>query len=80
LFAYDNNTFIAESYSPDEMDVKISVTGNFEHLKNLVTGEILTGAVPIEHSRWHRDDGAERRISFTVHLMPHSYEAFEMEK
>jgi len=42
LFAYDNDTFIVESYLPAETDVRISVTGSGTRLRNLVTGEILT--------------------------------------
>ncbi len=80
LFAYDNNTFIVESYLPVETDVKISVLGNFMHLKNLVTGEILEGQLPPRRPRWQHQDGEETRVSFTIHLMPHSYEVFQMEK
>ena len=39
LFAYDNNTFIVESYLPTENDVTVSVTGDYTKLRNLVTGE-----------------------------------------
>ena len=80
LFAYDNNTFIVESYLPTATDVKVSVTGDFKHLKNLVTGEILAGQAPVVRPRWRQMDGIEKRESFTVHLLPHSYEVFEMNK
>ena len=40
LFAYDNNTFIVESYLPTATDVKVSVTRDFTQLRNLVTGEL----------------------------------------
>ncbi len=80
LFAYDNNTFVAESYLPTETDVKISVLGNFMHLKNLVTGETLEGQLPPRRPRWQHQDSDETRVSFTAHLLPHSYEVFQMEK
>jgi hypothetical protein len=38
LFAYDNHTFIVESYLGMETEVKISLTNDFSKLKNLVTG------------------------------------------
>ena len=79
LFAYDNHTFIVESYLDKPVNVKISVAGNFMHLKNLVTGDPLNGRAPVP-SRWGRDDADDPRVSFKVHLPPHSYEVFEMER
>ena len=73
LFAYDNNTFIAESYLPAETRVKISVAGNFMHLKNLVTGETIDGHAPPPLNRWQRqDETADPRFTFNVSLPPHS--------
>ncbi|HEY1789913.1 MAG TPA: hypothetical protein VGJ73_17335 [Verrucomicrobiae bacterium] len=80
LFAYDNQTFVAESYLPTETDVKVSISGNFTHLKNLVTGETLAGEVISQRRRWFQSDGDIRKVSFTVHLLPHSYAAFKMEQ
>ena len=79
LFAYDNNTFIVESYLPTESDVKVSLTGNFTHLKNLVTGEVINSQAPAQSGgRWR--DAVESRISFSVHLLPHCYSVFAAEK
>jgi hypothetical protein len=80
LFAYDNHTFIAESFLPKETNVKISVTGGFSKLRNLVTGEMFDGQrLEIPSSRRNETD-AENRVWFTVHLLPHSYAAFAVEK
>jgi hypothetical protein len=79
LFAYDNHTFIVESFLPDEADVKVSLTGNFTRLKNLVTSEVITGQAPTEsRGRWR--DAEESRTTFNVHLLPHSYAVFAAEK
>ena len=79
LFAYDNHTFIVESYLPAETDVKVSLTGNFTRLKNLVTGEVITGQAPTQgRGRWRNNE--ESRMSFNVHLLPHSYSVFAAEK
>ena len=79
LFAYDNHTFIVESYLAAETDVKVSLTGNFTRLKNLVTGEVITGQAPTQgRGRWRNND--ESRMSFNVHLLPHSYSVFAAEK
>jgi hypothetical protein len=51
LFAYNNSTFIVESYLPAETDVKVSVPDRFTTLRNLVTGETLTGQ-RLAQGRW----------------------------
>jgi hypothetical protein len=76
LFAYDNNTFIVESYLPIETDVTVSVAGEFTKLRNLVTGAEITAETSGE-GRWQ--SGGER-VSFHVTLLPHSYSAFAAEK
>jgi len=79
LFVYDNNTFIVESYLPIETDVKVSLTGNFTRLKNLVTGEVINRQAPTQgRGRWR--EAEESRVSFNVHLLPHSYSVFVAEK
>ena len=82
LFAYDNNTFIVESYLPAETDVKVSVAGNFTQLKNLVTGETLNQQTQTEtqQPRRNRPSEDENRVSFKVHLLPHTYSVFAAEK
>ncbi|HEY4984095.1 MAG TPA: hypothetical protein VIJ24_03460 [Verrucomicrobiae bacterium] len=80
LFAYDNDTFIVESYLHKESDVKISVAGDFTKLRNLVTNEAIIGQAQTEGGRRGRQGGGERRVSFNVHLLPHSYAVFAAEK
>jgi hypothetical protein len=80
LFAYDNNTFIVESYLPTATDVKVSVAGNFTRLKNLITGEKIIGfAASAGRERRQQHDNPEH-TSCTIHLLPHSYAAFAIEK
>jgi hypothetical protein len=80
LFAYDNNTFIVESFLDQETDVKVSVAGGFTKLRNLVTGEVLSGATPPPASPWRFGPNQERRTPFYVHVLPHSYLVFAAEK
>ncbi len=85
LFAYDNNTCIAESYLPTETDVRIGVTGNFTKLRNLATGEVLTAQAAGGRAGFGRrggrgGPGGAQRATFTVHLLPHSYAAFAAEQ
>jgi hypothetical protein len=80
LFAYDNNTFIVESYLPVATEVKVSVTGNFAQLRNLVTGETIPGQAASEvHRRWQPNADAGC-TAFNIHLLPHSYDVFSAEK
>jgi hypothetical protein len=78
LFAYDNHTFIVESFLSAETDVTITVSGAFDHLRNLATGEALSGErVERGLDRNRRDTGPA--AVFKVHMLPHSYLAFQME-
>jgi len=82
LFAYDNNTFIMESFLPAETDVKVSLTGDFTKLRNLVTNEEIAGQEPEQPQGFGRGRQflGENRMSFNVHLLPHSYAVFAAEK
>ena len=79
LFAYDNNTFIVESYLDSETDVKVSVLGRSGKLRNLVTGEVLS-AQPQSDGGGSRRRFVEQRNEFAVHLLPHSYSVFAAEQ
>ena len=79
LFAYDNQTFIVESYRPEETEVKITVAGAETRLRNLVTGEILTAQPRPEGYGWRQTAGAPES-TFNTHLPPHSYAVFAVER
>ena len=81
LFAYDNNTFVAESFLDHTAAVTVSLAGADRHLRNLVTGEVLTGQTPpppiaAPHSRSLPQPPATE-FHFTVE--PHSFQAFAEE-
>ena len=73
LFAYDNGAFILESYLPTETKVTVSVAGAIGKLKNLVTGEVLTGTKFAPPQDRRRIQLGPERTSFTMTLKPHSY-------
>jgi hypothetical protein len=82
LLAYDNHTCIAQNFLPAEAEVRIGVTGNFTKLKNLATGEVLNAQAGGGFGRSGGGFGGRRggglmRATFNVHLLPHSYAAFE---
>src|ERR1022692_2942530 len=61
LFTYDNAVLIVESYLPVETDVTVSVTGEFTQLKNLVTGEMISGQTPVQDQERRRREVREDR-------------------
>jgi hypothetical protein len=76
LFAYDNQTFIVESFADHKTEATVSVTGDASKLKNLVTGEVIGSELaPAQPSRQRLPFGAAR-TSFKISLEPHSYLAF----
>ncbi len=75
LFAYDNDTFIVESFLDHEADVKVSVAGGVTRLHDVVTGEDLSGEAPAPPAGGLTADRTPR-TAFFVHLPPHSYRVF----
>ncbi len=77
LFAYDNKTFVVESYLDRPAQMIVSLPGTSPHIRNLATGEVLEGKVfaisdyigprrvPPPHTEFH------------IEIPPHSFLAFE---
>jgi hypothetical protein len=75
LFAYDNGTFIVESFLDKEAEITVSTTGGFTMLKNLVTGEVINGQPAPARSLQQGLLGTQR-LSFRLNVKPHSYRVF----
>lgn len=73
LFAYDNKTFVVESYLDQPAPVTISVEAPATRLRNLTTGERVEGK-PATASR--RGQEAPSRTEFQITVEPHSFIAF----
>jgi hypothetical protein len=84
LFAYDNNTFIVQSFMPTETAVNISVTGAGAKLKNLVTDQPVEAQAAPQQGRgrggFARGAQVAPRTSFAVKVLPHSYQVYGVEK
>jgi hypothetical protein len=81
LFAYDNDTFIVESYRDNEVDAWVKVSQYNVKLRNIATGEILTGTLgETFNGQMGPNGGGVPFTSFKVHLLPHSYLAFAVQK
>ena len=71
LFIYDNNTFIVESFSDEDVDITVQCQTEGT-LKDLLSDEEISGSRVMS---WGRSTSNER--SFRVHLKPHSYRVFK---
>jgi hypothetical protein len=76
LFAYDNNTFIVQSYRDEEAKVTVSVAGGAVKLRDLVSGRMQSlTAVPANP----RDPRLPQRSEGTLQIQPHSYAVYAVE-
>ena len=77
MFAYDNGTLIVESFRDELTQVTVLTSPSTQHLKNLQTGESLSGT-PAGHSIDSASSPKnEANTTFRVILPPHSYAAFQ---
>jgi hypothetical protein len=74
LFAYDNATFIVESFRDEPADVS-ALVGDATGLTDLVNGQKLSGT-----PRKPRHPAETASTAFSMSLAPHSYRAFRIEK
>jgi hypothetical protein len=70
VFAYDNGTFIVESFRDEPAEVTVLAT-EAASLKDLVSGKTLTGSA---HKPRHPAE--PKTTAFTMTLAPHSYRVF----
>jgi len=74
LFAYDNDTFVVESFRSDSVAVGVSVKVGYTKLHDVLTDQDLTAqtAVPAQGG----PPGEASRTEFSVEIPPHSYRVF----
>jgi len=78
LFAYDNGTFIVQSFRSEPAAVGVSVAGERAGLVDLVTGERITrDPTPVQGQRADTTSGT--RTVFRVQVPAHSYRAFSVQ-
>jgi hypothetical protein len=75
LFAYDNSTFVVESYLDAPAQVTVSTLGTALTLRNLATGATVEGKPAASRRGAH----AEQRTEFHIEVAPHSFVAFAQE-
>jgi hypothetical protein len=81
LFAYDNKTFIVQSFRPEATTVNISVAGANAKLRSLTSGQsVSASAQPVTNTAGRgRAQSAAPRSDFAIQVQPHSYLVFAIE-
>jgi hypothetical protein len=74
LFVYDNDTFIVESFLPENVNVKIITDKRIDKLNNILTGEEINGKTAQNNRIWGREK--EETKTFDITIKPHSYLMF----
>jgi hypothetical protein len=80
VFAYDNHTFVAESFLPEETTISVSLSADTKHLTDLASNEeIPRQAIPAPATRTARRPRptTRPRPMFSITLKPHSYRVLE---
>ena len=75
LFAYDNRTFVVESFLDHPTQVTVSTLGPAKRLRNLDSGEVVKG----KHAPYKESAQKSRRTEFHIEVAPHSFVAFAEE-
>jgi hypothetical protein len=72
LFAYDNGTFIVESFRPEPSSVEVSVLGAHHTLKDLVSGEVMNAESEAGNAE-AKNPLLAPRTRFRMQVPAHSY-------
>jgi hypothetical protein len=76
LFAYDNDTFVIESFRADDAKVTISIPGERKSLRDAVSGKTLE-AMAVPPVADNRRSG-QPHTDVTVTIPPHSFRVFRI--
>lgn len=74
LFAYDNHSFVLQSFLDAPQQVRVSALEPAARIRNIATGEVIEGKAADPKARLERG-----RQTFTITLQPHSFVAFTQE-
>jgi hypothetical protein len=72
LFAYDNGTFIVESFRPEPSSIEASVLGAHRMLKDVVSGEVMSAESEAGNADSRNPDPSPR-TRFRMQVPAHSY-------
>jgi hypothetical protein len=75
LLAYDNGSFIVQSFRPESAEVEVLVTGTHAQLRDLLSDERVS-AEPGTAAMSQAVPGEAARSSFHIVVPAHSYRAY----
>jgi len=78
LFVYDNQTFIVESFLPEDAEIDILVDPGFLKITDLMTGETIEGEA-LKPRSFRGFKIGEEKTKFSMTIKPHSFRAFQCE-
>jgi hypothetical protein len=76
LFAYDNNSFVVESYLPVDTTVSVALNGNIASIIDLTSSQTIAGTVIRGGRGGGRGGGGPNGVRFAITIPPHSFRAF----
>ncbi len=83
LFAYDNNSFVVESFRSEPCDVTVTLPGETVKLRDVqldVRVDAQPVATPDLNNWWAQQNPEPPKRNFKVQIAPHSYRVFSIEK
>ena len=80
LFAYDNGTFVVQSFRNDDTAVNLSLLGEGVKLRDLSSGKLVQAQAPDGKADAWRRQGVPARTAFAAAIAPHSYAVYRIEK
>jgi hypothetical protein len=81
LFAYDNNSFVVESFRDQPVKVAVIAAEGISRIRNVATGEVAQAVVaaPAPAEGMHRRHPKQKGTRFEIEIAPHSIAAFTEE-
>jgi hypothetical protein len=76
LFVYDNDTFIIESFLPENVDVQISLDPRFTRIQDVTSAQEFSGKVGVSGGFGFFGAGSDKRMMIPMQIKPHSYRVF----
>jgi hypothetical protein len=77
LYAYDNNTFIVESFLDTETIAKIVTPSSFDTITDLNTNQVINGELRKPGFSYIEKNAGSKNV-YTFTLKPHSFRVFKM--
>jgi len=78
LFVYDNDTFIVESFLPENIDVRLSLDPRHGKIRDLISGIEYSGeSAGAGGGLFGFGRSAEKRLTYPIQIKPHSYRVFK---